>query len=634
MADRKSRDIAKDSASNASIDSMGKEKSFRRLLTRFADKTSMVGVCYISNAKFWWAKLIWSFMLLVAIGVMSLHLWYVVDQYTDWPVQTKLSLGYETLRFPEVIICNTNVMHKGRFDRYDGAYELKKLIRDLQPENLVPDQFDANYDPYATKPPTVTTPTPLQNRRKRFVDQYENFNKSQYDKKGVPNPRDVKEKDDDDFDGKVDAQTEIDDLFTELYMDIEKDQRSRLGHNITDMLVSCTFNGRECTADMFHLHQTSDYGNCWSLRSEKFNVKTSGPSGGLSLVLFLEVTEYLKGITTGYGARIQIHEQRTHPSPAEEGLFIPASMETDIGLRMLTIERLGGLYGNCDNGDAFMKDYSLKYSRRACQQFCKISEIMEICKCFDQKSEEFARMKDNKLRPCRSQPEIECMVKIVKQFEAQSLSCTCENPCSEIHYTKSVSQRQWPADDYAMVLLQGVCEKDKAVCLSLRGDISDISKISNNFLKLNIYYEDLNYENITEVPEIELQQFLSDVGGAIGLWIGLSILSLCELVQLFVELCDYGIHKTVKERRQKKKKRRKERKTPGNGNDQSFENKNESLWPNMNFGYGHKSGRSDMRSFTPSRSGHDRYSADSQPGGDTMYDRPYKDDFNNQSLRW
>jgi len=27
---------------------------------------------------------------------------------------------------------------------------------------------------------------------------------------------------------------------------------------------------------------------------------------------------------------------------------------------------------------------------------------------------------------------------------------------------------------------------------------------SNNFLKLNIYYEDLNFENITETPEIEV----------------------------------------------------------------------------------------------------------------------------------
>ncbi|XP_060578221.1 acid-sensing ion channel 1-like isoform X2 [Ruditapes philippinarum] len=83
--------------------------------------------------------------------------------------------------------------------------------------------------------------------------------------------------------------------------------------------------------------------------------------------------------------------------------------------------------------------------------------------------------------------------------------------------------------------------------------------IANNFLKLNIYYEDLNFENLTEVPEIEIQQFLSDVGGAIGLWIGLSILSLCELVQLFVELCDYGMNKTIKETRKGRRQRRKAR---------------------------------------------------------------------------
>lgn len=57
----------------------------------------------------------------------------------------------------------------------------------------------------------------------------------------------------------------------------------------------------------------------------------------------------------------------------------------------------------------------------------------------------------------------------------------------------------------------------------------------------------------------QIQQFLSDVGGAIGLWIGLSILSLCELVQLFVELFDYGIYKVTMETDKGRKQRRKAR---------------------------------------------------------------------------
>lgn len=38
-------------------------------------------------------------------------------------------------------------------------------------------------------------------------------------------------------------------------------------------------------------------------------------------------------------------------------------------------------------------------------------------------------------------------------------------------------------------------------------------------------------------------QFLSDVGGAIGLWIGLSMLSMFEIIQLLVELCHFVCYK-------------------------------------------------------------------------------------------
>ena len=58
-------------------------------------------------------------------------------------------------------------------------------------------------------------------------------------------------------------------------------------------------------------------------------------------------------------------------------------------------------------------------------------------------------------------------------------------------------------------------------------------------------------------------QFLSDVGGAIGLWIGLSLLALCELGQLIIELINYCIHKTIqgndRETRNRDKRRKQQR---------------------------------------------------------------------------
>ena len=144
MTSDKSR--ANTAESVASMDSTGKRKSFRRTLTRFADKTSMAGVTYINNAKFWWAKVIWCIMLVIAMLAMGLHLWYLFDQYYSWPVQTKIKLGFDNLPFPEITICNTNRLHQRRLSQYKGAESLKALLDAMKPENIAPDQFQENYD--------------------------------------------------------------------------------------------------------------------------------------------------------------------------------------------------------------------------------------------------------------------------------------------------------------------------------------------------------------------------------------------------------------------------------------------------------------------------------------------------------
>lgn len=143
MEVRRSNSNVRDGESVASFDSTGKKKSFRRLFSRFAEKTSMQGVAYINMARFWWAKVIWVILLLGAVAVMTLHLWYLFDQYFSWPINTKVDLGFRTLTFPQVTICNTNVMHRTRFEEYDGSEELHLLVHDMNPENFF---WEQDYD--------------------------------------------------------------------------------------------------------------------------------------------------------------------------------------------------------------------------------------------------------------------------------------------------------------------------------------------------------------------------------------------------------------------------------------------------------------------------------------------------------
>ena len=131
----------------ASYDSKGKQKSFARVWIRFAEKTSMQGIPYIYNAKLIWAKVAWVILTLVAFGVMVWHLYYLIDQYYAWPKQTKIELGFSNLKFPDITICNTNIVRKSRLEQIPGARDLKSVVSYLNPQNLVGDDDDEQPPP-------------------------------------------------------------------------------------------------------------------------------------------------------------------------------------------------------------------------------------------------------------------------------------------------------------------------------------------------------------------------------------------------------------------------------------------------------------------------------------------------------
>lgn len=122
----------------------GRTKTLRGVFSTFADITAMSGVIYIRNAKLLWTKIIWAVLLFLAIVAMAVHLGFSFAQYYRYPVQTKISLGFDALPFPEITICNANLLNQRRLDEYDKAEKLKVLIDSLRPETIVPTRFANN----------------------------------------------------------------------------------------------------------------------------------------------------------------------------------------------------------------------------------------------------------------------------------------------------------------------------------------------------------------------------------------------------------------------------------------------------------------------------------------------------------
>ena len=69
-----------------------------------------------------------------------------------------------------------------------------------------------------------------------------------------------------------------------------------------------------------------------------------------------------------------------------------------------------------------------------------------------------------------------------------------------------------------------------------------------NIARIEIYYEELNYERLTEIPAYTLVQLLSDFGGNIGLWTGVCIFNVFEVVKLLVDGTTLLVRNRLRER--------------------------------------------------------------------------------------
>ena len=61
-------------------------------------------------------------------------------------------------------------------------------------------------------------------------------------------------------------------------------------------------------------------------------------------------------------------------------------------------------------------------------------------------------------------------------------------------------------------------------------------QINRNFAYITVYYKELKYALITQEPKTEIFNFISNIGGILGLFLGISFLSFIEILEMFLEV--------------------------------------------------------------------------------------------------
>ncbi|XP_063723952.1 uncharacterized protein LOC134851689 isoform X2 [Symsagittifera roscoffensis] len=361
------------------------------------------------------------------------------------------------------------------------------------------------------------------------------------------------------------------------------------GHQLEDFVVQCTYDGISCDLKDFDVMRNHHYGNCFAFNQKHRNrtltrdTSKTGMQWGLKLTLFLETEEYIGVLSHTPGGRLTLTSAEVSATPEDQGItFAPGEM-TSIATRYMEILRQPEPYSDCIREypefpllDSFARSSfsQFNYNVRGCNNLCIAERLLEKCQCVDRyffglddsNGDEDEGDDSSSLTLCDpwSSTTRACRESVYVEAASNQLDCGCRQACTDRSFSTVLSQSQWPSKNYAPYLLSkmrkgglGDSAALKAWADSVMGltthDVDDFENnspanesfqfdlenillaVQENIARIEIYYEELNFERISEVPAYTSTQLLTDFGGNIGLWTGICLFNLFEVFKLLVD---------------------------------------------------------------------------------------------------
>ena len=65
---------------------------------------------------------------------------------------------------------------------------------------------------------------------------------------------------------------------------------------------------------------------------------------------------------------------------------------------------------------------------------------------------------------------------------------------------------------------------------------NDSVTLAQSIVSVNIFYDRLSYTSTTETPQMDGASLFGSIGGNLGLFLGASVFSMCEIIEVMMEV--------------------------------------------------------------------------------------------------
>uniref|UniRef100_A0A663LUP5 Epithelial sodium channel subunit beta n=1 Tax=Athene cunicularia TaxID=194338 RepID=A0A663LUP5_ATHCN len=516
--------------------------TYKELLVWYCDNTNTHGPKRIikEGPK---KKFIWFFLTLLFASLVFWQWGILINTYLSYNVTSSLSIGFKTMKFPAVTVCNANPF------KYS---EVKHLLKEL--DRLIEAALERILQPTpgngsdSSSPPLDLglwhqIPLVLIDEHDKdnpvILDIFES-NPARLSPAPVPPQCSHQGSGNCTYRNFTSAAQAVTEWYilqsTSILSRVPLQERIRMGYQAEDMILACLYGAEPCNYKNFTQIYHPDHGNCyifnWGMDEEALNSSNPGAEFGLKLILDISQQDYIPYLSSAAGARLMLHQQKSFPFLKDQGIYAMAGTETSIGVLVDELERMGYPYSDCtmNGSDVPVKNlysqYNTSYSIQACLRSCFQNHMMEICGCghYMFPLPEGVNYCNNEDNPGWAY----CYSSLRSSIRHRQICIdSCKETCNDTQYKMTISMADWPSEaseDWIFHILS--YERDMSTNVTLD---------RNGIIKLNIYFQEYNYRTISESAATTIVWLLSSLGGQFGFWMGGSVLCLIEFGEIIID---------------------------------------------------------------------------------------------------
>ena len=172
---------------------------------------------------------------------------------------------------------------------------------------------------------------------------------------------------------------------------------------------------------------------------------------------------------------------------------------------------------------------NFEYTQELCFELCRIQTDVDTCNCTS--SDKYSFFPN--VTKCATNSTCANTVRSMFTTDYFKAKCfdACPNPCNRTLFKSFMSSSRLTGDSFVDAI-----NRSAVLCEDFETKKLDDDTARKSFVKLNVYYEALSFtESVETASSGSTLSLIATIGGILSLFLGLSMLSLFELVEFLYE---------------------------------------------------------------------------------------------------